>query len=212
MSDNQQITNKNLPFKASSTMLGVEGGLEVHLQHILLKAWNGTTLTDLNLATEATLLLVKTIIESIQTSSTSLDSKATTTNNNLNSINTNISSLISLVDTLEALATATNSKLDLISTNTKQTGTSEVISVNSSASTQTLKAANLNRKSLTIVNDSTAPLYIKYGAGASLSDYSIVLSEKSGNNFAHAFIDDTTDLITGIWASANGSAKITEII
>ena len=69
----------------------------------------------------------------------------------------------------------------------------------------TIKAANSNRKSLIVTNDGSDVLYLKYGAGASLTSYTIQL-------FAEdlAVIDDFSGEVTGIWDVATGSARVTE--
>lgn len=76
----------------------------------------------------------------------------------------------------------------------------------SSIAVQTFKVANSGRKILYIVNDSATNLYIKYGAGATTSDYTIKLSAQD-----IAIIDDWTGIVTGIWDSVSGSAKVTEL-
>ena len=81
--------------------------------------------------------------------------------------------------------------------------------VASSATVVTLKSENANRKLLTIMNDSTQVLYVKYGSAATTSDYNVKL-------IAGAYFELPTDkiiytgIVTGIWASANGNAYVTE--
>jgi len=83
-------------------------------------------------------------------------------------------------------------------------------SVASSATAVTLKAVNANRKKISIANDSTAILYVLLGAGTvSTTVYSFALAAKSGVAFDRV-IEGYTGIITGIWASANGFATITE--
>jgi len=83
--------------------------------------------------------------------------------------------------------------------------TSTTSSVSGAVTAQTLKAANTSRVKLVVVNDSTAVLYVKEGSGATTTDYSYKL-----NNGDTVIIDDYNGLVTGIWASATGAAKITE--
>lgn len=84
--------------------------------------------------------------------------------------------------------------------------TSDVSSVVSSATSVTLKAANSNRKSLHIVNDSTKILRIKYGSTASATSYTHKLGVGD-----EIIITDYNGVVDGIWESANGNARITEI-
>lgn len=78
----------------------------------------------------------------------------------------------------------------------------------SSASSVTILAANAARKGATITNDSTAILYLSLAGGtASTSNYSVQLS--SGAYYEVPFTINTA--LTGIWASANGNARVTEL-
>jgi hypothetical protein len=83
--------------------------------------------------------------------------------------------------------------------------TAVVTSVSSSASNQTLKVANLDRNQIIIQNDSTQILYVKYGATATSSDYTIKVLPDD------VLVTSYTGRIDGIWVAANGSAKVTEI-
>lgn len=84
--------------------------------------------------------------------------------------------------------------------------------VSSSASNVTLLAANPSRQGASIYNDSTAILYIKMGATASTSSFTIALPA-GATPAAAAFFEvpfGYTGQIDGIWASANGAARVTE--
>ena len=85
--------------------------------------------------------------------------------------------------------------------------TSTTSSVAGSASSVTLLASNTSRIKTVINNDSTATLYVKEGATASASDYSYKLFQDD-----FAIVDDYNGLIAGIWASATGSARLTETV
>ncbi len=79
-------------------------------------------------------------------------------------------------------------------------------SVASSASSVQLLAATA-RKGFTIFNDSTQVLYIKYGATASATSYLAQIA-------ASGFYEDPwgwNGVVDGIWASANGNARIVEL-
>ena len=78
--------------------------------------------------------------------------------------------------------------------------------VASSASNVTLIAANANLKLLTVFNDSTAILYLKYGATASTTSYTVRIAAGGYFEMPQPIY---TGVIDGIWASANGSARIT---
>jgi hypothetical protein len=85
--------------------------------------------------------------------------------------------------------------------------TSAVTQVASSASNTTLQASNANRLGLTVFNDSTQALYVKYGTTASASDFTVKIA--AGGYFEAPF-PCYTGRVDGIWASANGNAYITE--
>jgi hypothetical protein len=88
-------------------------------------------------------------------------------------------------------------------------GTASVASVASSATVVTLKEANGNREGLMIFNDSTQILYVKYGTGATSSDFSYKLTAGQYHEMQAGCL--YSGKITGIWASANGAALVTEL-
>lgn len=86
--------------------------------------------------------------------------------------------------------------------------TGTLTSVTSSASDGTILAANTSRKGVLIDNESTAVLYLLFAVGtSSTSNYSIRVP--SGGNFSFN-PGEYTGIIKGIWASANGFARVTE--
>ena len=91
--------------------------------------------------------------------------------------------------------------------------TSTLTNVASSATSVTLLAANNDRKAVIIVNDSTSDLYVVLNASAaSTANYSFILAGKGGGTPSSATFtgEDYSGQVTGIWASANGNARITE--
>lgn len=88
-----------------------------------------------------------------------------------------------------------------------RSGTANNVSVNASATSIQLIAANAVRNSLSFFNDSTAVLYLKLGASASLTDWSVKLD---ANQF-YELPEKYTGQVTGIWTAANGSCKICEL-
>lgn len=79
-------------------------------------------------------------------------------------------------------------------------------SVAGSATTVTLLASNANRKAYSIFNDSTQILYVSFAATSTTSAYGVKLYPNS------AYLSDFiyTGVISGIWAAANGAAKMVE--
>lgn len=80
-------------------------------------------------------------------------------------------------------------------------------SVAGSASSVTILAANTARAGATIANDSSAVLYLKLGATASTTSFTVAMAANSYYEVPFGY----TGIIDGIWASATGSARITEL-
>jgi hypothetical protein len=93
-----------------------------------------------------------------------------------------------------------------------KTATNTTATVAGSASVVTLIASNANRLGATVYNDSSAILYLKLGASASTSDFTAVLqalTSSVGGYYEVPF--GYTGIITGIWASATGNARVGEL-
>jgi hypothetical protein len=90
---------------------------------------------------------------------------------------------------------------------------SSVTSVASSATNVTLLAANPNRKSASIFNDSTQVLFVKLGVTASATSFTYRLTANSTLELPSVTPSGQpwVGQIDGIWASANGNARITEV-
>lgn len=100
-----------------------------------------------------------------------------------------------------------------VTTKETRSATNTTATVAASATVVTLIASNANRLGATIYNDSSAILYIKLGATASTSDFTVALSPLTssiGGYFEVPFA--YTGIITGIWASATGNARVGEIV
>lgn len=86
---------------------------------------------------------------------------------------------------------------------------STVTSVAASTSSVTLQASNASRKGWSCYNASTSVLYLKLGATASTTSYTLKLPEAV--YYELPAIPIYTGVIDGIWDSTNGSAKVTEL-
>jgi hypothetical protein len=72
-----------------------------------------------------------------------------------------------------------------------------------------LLAANAARKGAIFYNDSTAILYLAYGAAAaSTTSYSV---QMPANGYFELPLPIFTGAIRGYWSAANGNARITEL-
>lgn len=86
------------------------------------------------------------------------------------------------------------------------TQTAATANVASSATSVTLFAATGNAKARAIFNDSTAVLYVKFGATASATSYTVQLAAGDYYEFPQPCYSGVVD---GIWASVNGNARVT---
>jgi hypothetical protein len=77
-----------------------------------------------------------------------------------------------------------------------------------SASSVQLLNNNGGRKGATIYNDSTALLYVKLGTTASTSDFTVKMQADQYYEVPFGY----TGKIDGIWASATGNARLTELV
>lgn len=85
-------------------------------------------------------------------------------------------------------------------------------SVTSAAADTVILAANGNRKGATIYNESTAILYVLLAVGtASATNYSVQVTPNTSTTGYYEVPFGYTGIIKGIWASANGFARVTEI-
>ena len=86
---------------------------------------------------------------------------------------------------------------------------SSITSVAGSASSVTLLALNTGRKGAAFFNESTAIAYLKLGATASLTSYTVQIPESGYYELPVPNI--YTGQIDCIWASAVGNMRITEL-
>lgn len=84
---------------------------------------------------------------------------------------------------------------------------STVSSVASSNTSVTLLALNLNRKGATFYNDSTSALYLKLGATASDTSFTLKMAPHS---FFEMPLPCYTGVIDGVWISVDGAVSVTE--
>lgn len=119
-----------------------------------------------------------------------------------------VKALLSYVDgsgNIQPLASDSSGNFNI--SNVESSSTSALTNVSGSASTGTLLAANTSRKKAVIVNDSSATLYVLYGAGtASATNYTVRLYPND------TLIEENFNgILVGIWSSATGTARVTEM-
>lgn len=86
--------------------------------------------------------------------------------------------------------------------------TATLANVSGATSSTTLISSNADRRAFVIYNDSSAILYVKFGSTASSTSFTYYLAPGATLESQPACY---TGIITGIWASATGSARTTEI-
>mgnify|MGYP007125623610 CR=1 FL=1 len=91
----------------------------------------------------------------------------------------------------------------------RTSGTASQTSVESSGTSVSLIAANKQRKSILIQNTSTAILYVLFGTGTATATTAHSLQMAANTSY---LVEGYTGALTGIWASANGQANLTEFL
>lgn len=97
--------------------------------------------------------------------------------------------------------------LGTVSVSANKGATSAPVSIAASATSIELLASNSDRVEGIIYNDSTSNLYVLMGSGATTSNYTIKLETDES-----LVIDRYTGVVHGVWDSAVGSAKVTDIL
>lgn len=90
----------------------------------------------------------------------------------------------------------------------RRPATPALANVAGSASSVTLLASNASRLQAMLFNDSAAALYIKFGATASTSSFTVKVAAGGYFELPHPCY---TGVLDGIWDSATGNARITEV-
>jgi hypothetical protein len=165
-----------------------------------------------NLTVTATRLLVdgSGVTQPVSAASLPLPTGAATSANQ-----TTGNTLLSSIDGKLPSSLGTKTSSASLSVSPAFAATSTLTNVASSGTSVTLLAANNNRKTVIILNDSTSDLYVTLNASAaSTTNYSLFLAAKVGNTPSSAIFggDDYSGEIRGIWSSANGFARITEVV
>jgi hypothetical protein len=87
--------------------------------------------------------------------------------------------------------------------------TATLSNVAAAASSVTVLAANASRRRVIIHNDSPSKLRLKFGATASLTSFTLALNAyETYESPSRAY----KGIIDGIWDSATGSARVTEMV
>lgn len=87
--------------------------------------------------------------------------------------------------------------------------TSTLSNVAASATSVTLLALNASRESAIFYNDSTSACYVKFGSTASATSFTYKL--RAAETLIVDGIPVYTGIVTGIWDSATGSMRVTEL-
>lgn len=112
------------------------------------------------------------------------------------------------------LLTDSEGKLHITKIQSDRVATPTLSNVAGSATSVTILSSNTSRRQVVLVNDSSAICYVKFGATASTTSYTVQMPAIANNQAAHLFLDENpiyTGRIDAIWASATGSMRVTEI-
>ena len=106
-------------------------------------------------------------------------------------------------------ATASGSNLRVTETipNPVRSSAAMVASVAASATNVTLLGSNGSRVGFAVYNDSASVCYLKFGATASSTSFTVLLS--AGSYYEYAGHGVYTGQVDAIWATATGSARVT---
>lgn len=99
-------------------------------------------------------------------------------------------------------------RASVVSVESARLATPTLANVASSATSVTLFASNAAAKQRIIYNDSTAVLYVKFGTTASATSFTYYIVAGAHLEFPDPMY---TGRVDGIWASANGNARCTEV-
>jgi hypothetical protein len=95
--------------------------------------------------------------------------------------------------------------------NADRAGTATLSNVASSATNVTVLAANASRKAAALYNDSTSAVNVKFGATASSTSYTVRMLAGAYYELPVSNGVVYQGIIDGIWDSANGSMRVTEL-
>lgn len=122
---------------------------------------------------------------------------------------TDASSANTVVGVLKAIKAAVTGT---VAVSQAKSATATLSNVASSATSVTVLASNAARLGATVANDSTAILYVKFGSTASTTSFTVYMPGTGGGTPAYYEVPaNYTGIITGIWASATGSARVMEL-
>ena len=166
-------------------------------------------------ATEAKQDVQITDLGGVTETAPATDTASSGLNGRLQRIAQRLTSLIALVPAslgqktmANAFAVSIASDQSALPTREAANTTATLSNVNDTASSTTLLASNAARRGATIFNDSSASLYIKFGATASTTSFTHNMAASSYYEVPFGY----TGTIDGIWsADSTGAARITEI-
>jgi hypothetical protein len=178
-----------------------------------------TEATLANAATAANQSTLNTRTGDVTETAPSTDTGPSGLNGRLQRIAQRLTSLIALVPSgltgsgnfktalVESTATVTVAPSGTFTTKETRAATPTQSSVAGTASSTTLLASNANRLGATIYNDSTAVLYVKLGATGSATSYTVQVPANGYYEVPFFY----TGTIDGLWGSATGNARVTEL-
>lgn len=184
-------------------------------------AWNitnisGTVSLPTGAATESTLSALNAKVTAVNTGAVVVSSSAlptgAATETTLSALNTKVPSNLTVTSTrlLVDGSGVTQPTSTTLANQGLTASTSTLSNVSASTSSVSILASNSSRKGMMVYNDSAANLYLKLGTTASATSFTVLIPG-AGYYELPANPSVYTGAIDGIWSSATGTARVTEL-
>jgi hypothetical protein len=207
----QPISAVSLPLPTGGATSALQSTQDTSINTLLKPSSTLNAVTTLGTITNA-LPVGANIIGKISIDQTTQGTTNFVTNNNTQIKGVAVATGIGNVDTgTQRIVLASDQPI--LSTKLSST-TPTQSSVTASITNTTLLVSNISRTGATIYNDSNSTLYLKLGATASISSFSVILKADGGVVGAGGYYEipyGYTGIIDGIWTSAVGNARITSL-
>lgn len=196
LGSNNDVTVPGVSTEAKQdTIIGHIDGIESLLTTIDADT---SALAAIDYATETTLAAILVDTGQIEALLTTIDADTSSMNTDIATIAGAVSGTEMQVDVLT---------MPEVTTAEKKSSTGTHSNTTSSASNQTLLASNASRLGATVFNDADKDLYLKLGATASTSSFTIKVATDGYYEVPYGY----TGIIDGLWdTSPTGSARVVE--
>lgn len=213
MADNVQFQAATPATPPATLLVATDDVGGAHYQRVKLDVGgDGVSTPVTSVASETTLVANGVLSGAVTEVAPATDTASSGLNGRLQRIAQRLTSLIALLPT--ALGANGGLKVEGVAGGVAQPVTpssassAALANIASSATSVTLQASNAARRGLLIFNDSTQILFVKFGAAASATSYTVQIAAGGYYEMPAPIYTGTVD---GIWSSANGNARMTEL-